>query len=281
MMTAVDASTVEDGLSIVVPAFNEEGSLATIVDALSQLFLRDGFERFEIIVVDDGSTDDTPRIARSLAASNPRVKIVHHAANRGYGGALRSGYATASMTWATSIPADGEVAPAHLLAMWRAKNSADVIVSDRLRPAGTMPLHRAVLTAGWRALMRLAMGVSQEGKEGTYIFRRAMIDGQALRSDSGLLHMEILIRCQMNGAIMARGPSMVVQPRLSGRSKVSNLRTVLWTLWEMLALRLSLARERRRAFGRDAGVAPIADVDGGGSRGSNEPRHRNGVAHRP
>jgi len=247
------------GLSIVVPAYDEEGSLATVVSSLSEILTQANVGEFEILIVNDGSRDATPQIAESLARGDSRIRVLHHTLNRGYGGALRTGYANAKLAWVTSLPSDGEVSPRHLIALWRSGDDADVVVSARVRQSGTMPLYRSVLTAGWRTLMRLLLGVSQEGREGCYIFRRSLIDSTRLHSDSGVLHMEILIRCQMAGARVVQGPPMVVQPRISGQSKVSNLITVVRHVREMLKLRWLLFYERRRGLARRAVVAAASD----------------------
>ncbi|MBI3747076.1 MAG: glycosyltransferase family 2 protein, partial [Chloroflexi bacterium] len=81
-------------VSYFFPAHNEEANLRGLVEeALATL--PDLAEAFEIIVVDDGSGDATPRIADELAAADPRVRVVHHPRNRGYGAALRSGFGAA------------------------------------------------------------------------------------------------------------------------------------------------------------------------------------------
>ena len=97
-------------LTIVVPAFNEEANLLPVIRRTVATLDAAGWAgKYEIIVVNDGSRDGTGSAADDLARSLSTVKVVHHAVNQGFGAALQSGYAKAVGTYATVIPADGEV----------------------------------------------------------------------------------------------------------------------------------------------------------------------------
>src|SRR5262249_22073671 len=83
------------GLSVFFPAYNDSGTIASLVIAARQA-ARELTSNFEIIIVNDGSADATAEIADELARTYPEVKVVHHERNRGYGGALRSGFAAST-----------------------------------------------------------------------------------------------------------------------------------------------------------------------------------------
>src|SRR5438876_118089 len=107
--TAV-AATSEPELSIVVPAFNEAGNLERVIErTISTLDNAAWLRGYEVIVVDDGSGDGTGQLAEQLAGTHRAVSVVHHAANRGFGAAVRSGYAAAHGRFVSVVPADGEV----------------------------------------------------------------------------------------------------------------------------------------------------------------------------
>src|SRR5215831_16251583 len=95
-------------LSIIVPAYNEsralEGVVANIEAAAGTL---DGYE---VVLVDDGSTDDTGQIADELALTHPNVRVIHHSPNRGFAAAYASGLAKARLAYVTFLPGDNEVA---------------------------------------------------------------------------------------------------------------------------------------------------------------------------
>src|SRR3954447_10730228 len=98
---------MNQGISVFFPAYNDEASIASLVnDALAVLpSLTDDFE---VIVVDDGSTDNTAAVLEELARADGRVRVVRHESNRGYGGALRTGFASATKELVFYTDGDGQ-----------------------------------------------------------------------------------------------------------------------------------------------------------------------------
>lgn len=223
-------------LSIVVPAFNEEANLAPVirrtVEALDAALTP---ARYEIVIVDDGSRDGTGRVADELARLLPRVQVVHHSLNQGFGAALRSGYARARGQYCAAIPADGEVGIEQALALFREIGDSDVMVSQRVR---TATAGREVLTKVWHVLMTLLAGADLRGRDGIYVIRTSLVQQMKLHSSTGLVNLEILMLCHQRGVRINEG-LMHASPRLSGESKVTNVRTVVKVLWEMVKLRFT------------------------------------------
>src|SRR2546428_10103506 len=94
------------GLSVVVPCYNEEGSIGSFLHELAaQASLS---SRSEIIVVDDASRDGPPAVIRSLAADLP-LRVITHPRNLGLGAAVRTGFNAATLEWVTYLPGDGHV----------------------------------------------------------------------------------------------------------------------------------------------------------------------------
>ncbi len=143
-------------LSIVIPAYNEAADLAAAVDEVSAGARRLGLP-YEIIVVKDGSRDATGAVARALAGRVPRFRLVEHYPNRGYGGALKAGFAAAQYEWIAFIPADRQFV-FHEIGLLAAQSRAADIVSGyradrrgsfKLRTAWISRLPRARWIAGW------------------------------------------------------------------------------------------------------------------------------------
>jgi glycosyltransferase involved in cell wall biosynthesis len=107
-------------VSIIVPAFNEAGNLKAAVDGMQYAAVRAGFDRYEIIVVDDGSTDGTGHLADRLAASDQAVRVIHHPTNQGLRAAYESGLAAAQYDRVTWVPGDGEMATESIAEILRA-----------------------------------------------------------------------------------------------------------------------------------------------------------------
>ena len=228
-------------LSVVVPAYNEARNLEPVVlGAIRELESSPWVGSYEVIIVDDGSTDDTGGVAARLAGQFPgNVRMHRHPANRGFGAALRTGHAAALGEYVTVIPADGEVGIDQALGLFRRMGEADLVISRRERAVAA---HRVLLTIGFRWLTRLILGVDPRGVEGIYVVRRAMLRQVSIRSDTGLASLELFIRCRQRRCRIEAGV-IRASPRLSGTSKVTNLRSIALTLREMIRLRLALGRE--------------------------------------
>ena len=130
------------GLSVFFPAYNDSGTIASMViravQAASELT-----SDYEVIVVNDGSADSTPQIVDELARTYPHVRVVHHPKNRGYGGALQTGFRSATKEFIFYTDGDAQYDPAEL---------ADAVGADDARrgsgqrlqdqPLRSVPSHR-------------------------------------------------------------------------------------------------------------------------------------------
>src|SRR3954452_4332471 len=131
------------GLSVFFPAYNDSGTIASMViravQAASELT-----PDYEVIVVDDGSHDATPLIVDELARTYSHVRVVHHAKNRGYGGALQTGFRSATKEFIFYTDGDAQYDPAELAALWRgATCDSDFVSAYKISRAD--PIHRIVI----------------------------------------------------------------------------------------------------------------------------------------
>jgi len=226
------------GLSVVIPAFNEADNLEPVVrETLAAFEGQPSFGSFELIIVDDGSTDGTAAVADRLAQAHAPVTAIHHPANRGFGAALRSGFTASRGRLVTLITADGEVGPDQVIALIDDMGDADLMLGRRER---TVSLHRHVLTFGLNLVMRLILGFVPDAT-GIYIVRGDLLRKMDLQSDTGLANLEVLLYCRQLKCRIRTGLTHI-RPRLSGTSKVTNAKTMARTLWEMLKLRVALRR---------------------------------------
>src|ERR671924_1658309 len=131
------------GLSVFFPAYNDSGTIASMViravKAASELT-----PDFEIIVVDDGSGDSTADIADELARTYPQVRAVHHPINRDYGAALQTGFRSATKELIFYTDGDAQYDPAELSALW-ASMTADVDLVNGYKISRADPVHRIVI----------------------------------------------------------------------------------------------------------------------------------------
>src|SRR5512145_2332406 len=131
------------GLSVFFPAYNDSGTIASLVIASLKAAERLTSD-FEVIVVNDGSADATAEIADELARTYPQVRVVHHERNRGYGGALRSGFASATKELVFYTDGDAQYDPREMTRLWeRMTDGVDLVNGYKISRSD--PLHRVVI----------------------------------------------------------------------------------------------------------------------------------------
>ena len=200
---AADALGRLPTLSYFFPAHNEEANLRGLVEeALATLpALAD---RFEILIINDGSKDATPAIADELAAAHPEVHAVHHPTNLGYGAALRSGFAAARYEYLAFTDGDRQfkVVDLRRLIERLASGDADVVVGYRIKRAD--PLVRTVYAKLYRLANRIFFGLKVRDVDcACKLFRRAALERVNVESGGAFFSAELLIKLRARGRRMA------------------------------------------------------------------------------
>ncbi|MBN1295914.1 glycosyltransferase family 2 protein [bacterium] len=220
-------------LSVFFPAHNEIESLPGIVKAAGDI-CRELVGDFEIIIVDDGSTDGTSELADRLESSEPGVRVVHHGMNRGYGGALRSGFLSAKKDLIFYTDADAQFDMAELRDVLPMIETADVVTCYRTGRCD--PWHRSLNTWLFEKTVSLVFGLKIRDPDCAYkIYRREVIEQMELTSDGAMIDVEMLLQAQRAGyRIVQRGVRHY--PRKSGMPSGANIRVILKAFREMIRL---------------------------------------------
>ena len=220
-------------LSVVIPMCNEEAYVDRSVAAASGV-LEDMGGEWEIVIVDDASTDETARRAEALAAADARVRVIHNAVNRRLGGTLRAGYAAARKELIFYTDADLPVDLAQLPRAVRLLEyqQADLLAGYRFDRTSE-GLHRAVYTIGYHLLIRLLFGLRVRDVNFAFkLFRRSLLQRFELRSEGSFIDAELLLRARKAGAVTIQ-MGLDYFPRTRGRSKLSSLGVIAAILREM------------------------------------------------
>ena len=236
-------------VTIALPAYDEVGSLERVVaEARATIADLAVTGEAEILIVDDGSTDGTGPLADQLATDG--VRAVHHAANRGFSGAMTTCFREARGDWVFLASADGQTPLAELGRFLEASRGADVVIG--VRASRPEPLVRLVLSRGFHAMARAIFALPEREFSSAFLFRRALLDAMPFRSlpRSATLLPEILFRARRRGARLTT-LEVPQRPRLAGRAKGGQLSVAALTFVELLRLgalvRLDEARGVRRS----------------------------------
>lgn len=214
-------------ISVVIPAYNEEGNIREAVRAVARVLSRLSLP-YEIIVVDDGSSDGTRAIARFLVGTHPNLRVTANAVNRGFGFSFMKGVRLARGTYVTVFPSDNEMAASSFLTLVQARSRADLITSYPDSPQMRTPLRR-VLSSLFTIGMNRTFGLSLRYFNGPVVCRTAAIGALPIVSDRYTIFAEIIVRLVSAGFRYQEVPFVYV-PRRHGRSKAVTIPSILSTV---------------------------------------------------
>jgi glycosyltransferase involved in cell wall biosynthesis len=244
-------------LSVFFPALNDSGTIASMViravHAAAALT-----PDYEVIVVNDGSTDATADIADELARTYPQVRVVHHPKNRGYGGALQTGFRTSTKDLIFYTDGDAQYDPAELALLW-ARMTPDADLVNGYKIDRSDPLHRVVIGRLYHHIVSLLFGLKVRDVDCDFrLMRRAIFERIQLEKTSGVICLEMMKKIHDAGFRIVEVPVHHYH-RAFGRSQFFNFRRLAKTAVDVGRLWFALVvvrQHRRRAVDRRAGDAP-------------------------
>ena len=225
-------------ISVFFPAYNDAEAIAPLVlEALTVLPMLT--DNYEVIVVNDGSTDATGAVLDELARALPRVKIVHHARNKGYGGALRSGFNTASKELIFYTDGDGQYDVRELLTLYPLLTpGVDVVNGYKVKRADAKD--RKLLGTVYNRLVRLLFSIPIRDVNCDFRLLRSSAIGRVnLVSSSGAICVELIHKLHRAGCTFVEAP-VHHYPRLFGRSQFFKPRRVARMASDLVSLWLGL-----------------------------------------
>ena len=226
------------GLSIFFPAYNDSGTIASLVITALKTAGR-LTDDYEVIVVNDGSADGTAEILDELARTYSQVRIVHHERNRGYGGALRSGFAAATRDLVFYTDGDAQYDPSELETLWRAF-SDDVDLVNGYKISRSDPLHRIVIGRVYHHTVRLLFGLQVRDVDCDFrLMRRGIFERVRLEKNSGVICLELMKKIQDAGFRITEVPVHHYH-RAHGRSQFFNFPRLFRTGVDVLKLWVAL-----------------------------------------
>lgn len=185
-------------ISIVLPAYNEEENIKWVVEKIAGYLEKKKFGKWEIIVVNDGSTDSTEMEVRKMMKRIRNLRIFKHPKNRGYGGALRSGFAAARYAWVGYTDADGQFDIHDLDKLIPLAGKYDIVAGYRVNRQD--PLMRIFIAWVYNQIIWLSLGLKIRDVDCAFkIYRREVFEKIKLTSETGLIDAEILVKAKRAG----------------------------------------------------------------------------------
>lgn len=241
-------------ITVFFPAYNDAGTIASMV-VLADRTLRTLTDDYELIVVNDGSGDHTAQVLSELESVYPRLRVIHHAANRGYGSALRTGFENASKEWIFYTDGDAQYDVRELETLVPLM-TGDIDVVNGYKISRSDPLHRIIIGDIYRWIVKLAFGIRIRDVDCDFrLVRRASYNRVRLSSASGTICVEMIKSFQDAGLRFAEAPVNHYH-RAYGKSQFFNFRRLLKTFRDLSALWWQLVIMRRAQIVHPAEEAP-------------------------
>ncbi len=220
-------------LSLFFPCYNESWNVGTMIEQAVKVGEDYGVD-YEVVVVDDGSRDNSAEIVRGWAKKNPRVRLVQHEQNKGYGAALRTGLANATKDLVFLTDGDNQFHIADIEKLFSKIDSCDVVTGFRLSRQDKS--HRRLNGFLWTKLNKLLFGLPVRDVDCAFkLFRRRALEGLELKSDQLLIHAEILARLKKKG-FRIEEIGITHYPRTAGKASATEWPRILKTFGELFRL---------------------------------------------
>lgn len=230
-----------EAISVFLPAYNEESNLRKVV-LNTRTVLERVAERWELIIVNDGSTDSTEQVALELVKSDPRIRLISHKINRGYGASLTSGFYNSKFSWVAFIDSDGQFDFSEItnFIQKQKETGADLVIGyykNRM-----VSLSKKITSKIWEFLVFAMFGLKVKDIDCGFKFvsRKVFDRIPTLESKRGaFISSELLIKAKKAGFIITEIP-VTHYPRTKGEGTGRNLNVIiksftdLFRLWKKL-----------------------------------------------
>jgi len=230
-------------VSIFYPCYNDWGTMGSMIMFTVQTAERLGID-YDITIVDDGSDAHTHQLLDEIARRYPQVRVLRHEKNRGYGGALRSGFAAATREWIFYTDGDAQYDVRELeVLLAHAGEDVDVIQGYKIQRND--PLHRIIIGRIYHWIVKIAFGLRLRDVDCDFrLIRRSVFDKVRLISDSGVICCEMMVKIQRAGFRVVQVPVHHYE-RAHGKSQFFNFPRIARVAWNLSGLWFRMVVLRR------------------------------------
>lgn len=229
-------------LSMIVPTFNEEEGIKPTVVRIYKDANKNPIKKlintFEVIVIDDGSFDNTHQVLDNLKKGYKQLKIIRHSSNKGLGASIITGVRYSKKEFITYLPADGQVFLREILEGLKVAPFSDLVLTYRGKREGYNP-YRHLLSNSLMISMRIFFGLKFKDYNWVHIYKRDLFKSIKVKSKGVFYLAEIVARTHKAGLKILEAQAKY-HPRSTGYSKNAKLRVVIKTLIDLFKLWIEL-----------------------------------------
>jgi len=225
---------LKDGLSIIIPAYNEEKTLAASVESACSAARQSGAD-FEVLVVNDCSTDRTGEIAAEIAARNTKVRPLSNTVNLGMGGAFKTGLRAAMFSHAMVFPADNEHPIEGVLPILKARGQADIIIPYVTNPE-IRARHRRIISWCYVNLVNLLFNQKIPYYNGLVLQRTDLLQSISIETNSFSFQTEAILKLLARNASW-KSVGVPLEESSHTKTKAFRLKNILGVISSILKLK--------------------------------------------
>lgn len=220
-------------LSVFFPAYNEEANIVHTIEKAFRI-IPSFAEQFEVIAVDDGSSDKTAQHLSGLSKKYPNLKVITHQRNRGYGAALKSGFLNAKYEYFFFTDSDGQFRIEEIENFIPLINDCDIVAGFRIKRND--PLYRIINAKAYNLLIRMLFGLKIKDIDCAFkLIRKKVIDSIELKSEGAFVSVEFLIKSKNRGFLI-RQLKVNHYPRKKGKPTGNNPSVIFRSFAELFKL---------------------------------------------
>ncbi len=235
----------EPSVSIVVPAFDEAQNLAACIESIRKAVEDKAYE-YEIIIINDGSRDDTGKVAETLAKQGSHIRVIHNPHNIGYGFAFMQGARAATYDYVQLVPGDNEIPTSSIETIASHLGTVDMVIPYLLN-FRIRSLSRKIISWGYTAMLNVLFGLRLHYYNGPCAIRSDLIRTATVDTHGFAFMASILLQLIKQKYTFVE-VGIILEPRHFGKSKLisprnilSVVKTVAWLFWD-----INIARHFRR-----------------------------------
>jgi glycosyltransferase involved in cell wall biosynthesis len=218
-------------ISIILPAYNEEKNLSVTIESLIKV-LKTTPNKYEIIIVNDGSEDKTKEIANQLSENHSEIRSVHHEKNKGYGETQITGFEESKGDYITVIPSDNQFFHSDILNYLHHIENSDIVLGYRQKRVD--PKRREVYSKIYNACLSILFGLKVKDVDWVKMYKKEVIDNIEIESRSALVDTEIIIKANKKGLNIKEIPCTHL-PRVHGKPTGNNIKVLARELKEFIS----------------------------------------------